>query len=291
MVTTRRQEQLLHTPPAAGRGSFADASPATPADGSGPPPTARLPLKSALKQKRLAADGWEEDGTPVDAGIKKRVRIHSSNNMVRIFSTSHSALSPQDSPQGHGVHSLPLSHSDDDGTPQSGRPRRRRPPPRKSPLAVRLLARAFGWRSSRRSSSSSESLVLGVLFTLSWMAASSALIFANKRLMVDAGFRFPFALTAMGQATSTLLGELYAWGVVLMSRKVLHCEHSKACRRICKGSAFVLPTLPPCLALPQPLPHAWRASRPCDRPRRAAPCSPSCCPCRSALRRRCSWAM
>lgn len=47
---------------------------------------------------------------------------------------------------------------------------------------------------------------LGVLFTLCWMTASAALIFINKQLMVDEGFRFPFALTSLGQLSSAVLG-------------------------------------------------------------------------------------
>lgn len=47
---------------------------------------------------------------------------------------------------------------------------------------------------------------LGVLFTLCWMAASAALIFINKQLMVNHGFRFPFALTSLGQLSSAVLG-------------------------------------------------------------------------------------
>lgn len=46
-----------------------------------------------------------------------------------------------------------------------------------------------------------------VAATLLWMLCSSLLIFANKAIMVDRGFRYPFALTALGQAVSTVLGE------------------------------------------------------------------------------------
>lgn len=37
---------------------------------------------------------------------------------------------------------------------------------------------------------------------LAWSAASAALVFMNKRLLVDAGFRYPFALTGAGQFVS-----------------------------------------------------------------------------------------
>ena len=37
---------------------------------------------------------------------------------------------------------------------------------------------------------------------LAWSAASAALVFMNKRLLVDAGFKYPFALTGAGQLVS-----------------------------------------------------------------------------------------
>ena len=43
--------------------------------------------------------------------------------------------------------------------------------------------------------------------TQGMLLAPQALIFVNKTIMVNRGFRYPFALTALGSAASTLLGE------------------------------------------------------------------------------------
>lgn len=45
---------------------------------------------------------------------------------------------------------------------------------------------------------------------LGWIISSSGLILLNKQLMVTDGFKFPMALTAAGQFTSYLGGELSA---------------------------------------------------------------------------------
>lgn len=243
MVTTRRQEQLMSTPPSQQQKQQQqqqqqEASPATPAGAGagGAAPSAQGPggtalrLKSALKPARLAAvqdDEGGEDGTLVGAGIKKRVRIHSANNMVHEFQTSMST-------DDVGLPAGPTAGlrdsegaSDEERTPDSSGPRRRRPPTPAHPhlrRGSRFLASVFhsssggsSADSSSRGASSRGSThsargrdALGMLFTLSWMLASSALIFANKQLMVDHGFRFPFALTSLGQAASTLLGEAAA---------------------------------------------------------------------------------
>ena len=50
--------------------------------------------------------------------------------------------------------------------------------------------------------SSSSSPLAGVLALLAWAAASSALIFMNKRIMVDVGFAYPLTLTCAGQFVS-----------------------------------------------------------------------------------------
>ena len=50
---------------------------------------------------------------------------------------------------------------------------------------------------------------LGVLFTLAWMCASAAAIFANKVLMVDRGFAYPFAISSLGQLSSLVFGALH----------------------------------------------------------------------------------
>ncbi|KAL4425525.1 hypothetical protein ABPG75_009541 [Micractinium tetrahymenae] len=235
MVTTRRQEQLLHTPPSQQQGQQGqgqrEASPATPAGAGAPPPSALCPggaavrLKSALKPARLAAvqdDAAGEEAMPVGAGIKKRVRIHSANNLVHEFQTS---LSTDDLPPAASLLAGPRcseAASDDERTPDSAGARRRRTPTPARPKLhsySHFIASVFSSTSSSSRSGSGGSSrskarssqgrdLLGMLFTLSWMLASSALIFANKQLMVDHGFRFPFALTSLGQAASTLLAWL-----------------------------------------------------------------------------------
>lgn len=241
----------MHTPPSGVRlhQREEEASTATPRSagtqlpGPGQGPAAggtALRLKSALKQARRVVE--EEavftdgegggEATPLGAGIKKRVRIHSSNNMVHEFQTSHSA-DLADVTGGAAGTARSGGTSDDDATPDSSGPRRRRPSSRQKSRLVRynrFLSNVFGPGPSGGSSSGSgrpagsvrssgsrsggSSVIsatwFGPLFTLCWMFASSALIFVNKQLMVDHGFRFPFALTAMGQATSTLLAWLAA---------------------------------------------------------------------------------
>lgn len=195
---------MMNTPPSGWEQTEGEPSPSTPVDAALP---SRLPLKSALKTRLLPGDGRHgEECTPVDAGLKKTVRIHSSNNMVHEFQAS---LTTDDA----------HAYSDDEGgaTPESGR--RRRPPPRRRPATPRydkfMSGVLAGMRSSGGGSNGGSTgggaadggALLGLLFTLSWMLASSALIFVNKTLMVDHGFRFPFALTSMGQMSSMLLGE------------------------------------------------------------------------------------
>ena len=275
MVLTRRQEQLLHTPPppAANGGQLGgEPSPATPAGAVAPAAQANgrvLPLKSALKtgRKLRPSGAGEEESTPVGAGIKKRVRIHSSSNLVHEFTTSHStdeaawALLEYDEEEEEHESGSDSERGSADGTPDSGGARRgrtRRRTVSDSPSFLSLLlfgegtrGRGGARRGGRRRANSGA--WLGLLYTLAWMAASSALIFANKVLMVscrclllmrcparqavwvdcgiaaeslrlphlcmlsppfwlqvDHGFRFPFALTAMGQAASVLLGTQHA---------------------------------------------------------------------------------
>jgi hypothetical protein len=300
MVTTRLQEaqQQMDTPPAGRlqrRGE--EPSPSTPADAA--LPIARPPLKSALKTQggrtRRQSNGWSDDtATPADAGVKKTVRIHSSNNMVHEFQTSHTTEEQ-------------LCGSDDDGaeTPNS-RPRRYgqmrgtalphysqfMSTVRHDMTASRDRRRSggVGGRGRRRQAPESTAMWLGLLFTLSWMLASSALIFLNKTLMVDLGFRFPFALTSMGQVSSMLLGE---WAASNPSYSALlkAVESSPAVQRFqllwstaLSGVHFSVLALQPGWRREQ----AWRH---CERHPPGMPCSPSCCLCRSALRPRCSWAM
>jgi hypothetical protein len=224
-----------------------EASPVTPVAAATTLPNGRpLPLKSALKQTRLGPGGGRagdasDEGTPGGAAVKKHVRIHSSSNMVHIFQSS---LNTDEWPSGAASPAGASSDSEGD-TPESS-PRRRGGSRSSSgrqrstgrpdlPRYSQFMAGVFGdMRSSRSSGGGANSAsnghsaaaadrggssrgsggrprggaVLGLLFTLSWMLASSALIFVNKLIMVDHGFRFPFALTSLGQLSSMLLG---AW--------------------------------------------------------------------------------
>lgn len=230
----------MHTPPPKQQrpqqqDAQQEASPATPAGAGagGAAPPARGPggtalrLKSALKPARLAAvqdDEGGEEATPAGAGVKKRVRIHSANNMVHEFQTSMSTDGVTPLPGLAAGHLHSEGASDDERTPDSGGPRQRRPSTPARPSLQRysgFLANVFNGSSTGSSAYSSKGPsirgsphsargrdLLGMLFTFSWMLASSALIFANKQLMVDHGFRFPFALTCLGQASSTLLAWL-----------------------------------------------------------------------------------
>ena len=229
----------MHTPPPKQQrpqqqDAQQEASPATPAGAGagGAAPPARGPggtalrLKSALKPARLAAvqdDEGGEEATPAGAGVKKRVRIHSANNMVHEFQTSMSTDGVTPLPGLAAGHLHSEGASDDERTPDSGGPRQRRPSTPARPSLQRysgFLANVFNGSSTGSSAYSSKGPsirgsphsargrdLLGMLFTFSWMLASSALIFANKQLMVDHGVRFPLALTCLGQASSTLLGE------------------------------------------------------------------------------------
>ncbi len=207
-MLTRRQEQMLHTPPppAAGGGQLdGEPSPATPAEAVAPAAQANgraLPLKSALKTgRKLRPSGpGEEESTPVGAGIKKRVRIHSSSNLVHEFTTSHSTdeagwaavhYEEDEEEEEHESGSDSERGSADGASDSSGvrRGRTRRRTASASPSFLSLLLFGEGARSrggarrgSRRRASSGA--WLGLLYTLAWMAASSALIFVNKVLMV-----------------------------------------------------------------------------------------------------------
>ena len=344
-MLTRRQEQILSTPPSAGRQQqpgghqqqqLGEASPVTPVASATTLPNGRpVPLKSALKQTRLGPGGGRagdasDDGTPGAAGVKKHVRIHSSSNMVHIFQSS---LNTDEWPGG--AESPAGASSDREGDTPESSPRRRGGSRSSSgrqrsagrpdlPRYSQFMAGVFGYMRSSRSSGGSANgasnghsaasadragssrgsggrprggAVLGLLFTLSWMFASSALIFVNKLIMVDHGFRFPFALTSLGQLSSMLLGEWAGQGTVAPDcgrRGWLPCLAAHP-DRTC---IFVpTPTLldPPapfpahCLVLLQP---GWRpvwAWRHCGGHPPWPPSSPACCQCLPALRLPCSW--
>lgn len=328
----------MHTPPSQQQRQDTaqqEESPATPfGAGAGAAPSARgqggtaLRLKSALKPARLAAvqDEDGDEGTPTDAGIKKRVRIHSANNMIHEFQPSMSIDDAASLPGPLAGLRFSEGASDDEHTPDSSGPRRRRPPTPARPSLQRYRgflagvlnasssssscadsgsrggSRGLGSRGSARSTWGRD--LLGMLFTLGWMLASSALIFANKQLMVDHGFRFPFALTAMGQASSTLPGEALGNG---RCQRPCRAPSPDQRRQHDPGWLPCPPLLPrplvaayghallscqrarACLLMPQPGWRRWLASRRCARRPRCAPFSRGCSRCRSALLPRCSW--
>ena len=190
----------MHTPPPGGVARLLDeaggeASPATPAaaglGGHGNGRAAALPLKSALKTARRRGGGGDSDGTPEGAGIKKTVRIHSSNNMVHEFQTSHSVDDSWLEGDSEALAGRAPSDDSDDGngTPSSASPRARRPRARRgqpAPHPLSLLLFGSGPRGGsgrraapRRSVGDGSSRMLGVVFTLLWMVASSTLIFSK----------------------------------------------------------------------------------------------------------------
>lgn len=105
-------------------------------------------------------------------GVKKRVRYNSEElESVRVFvSYSNYNLSDSD------------SDDDDDGSSPSS--------------------------SSSNSSNNRRTLMIGVFSLLAWMTSSTILIFVNKNLMVDRGFKYPCALTAIDQIGCMILSVL-----------------------------------------------------------------------------------
>lgn len=218
MVLTRRQEALLNTPRAAAQQQEQQQTPAVNGD-SHPSPatpqdavanrTGRAPLKSALKPQlgpgglRQSEAGGNGEATPAGATIKKRVRIHSQDNVVHEFHASLNTEELPDTPAGSDTEG-------EGGTQLTSRAARRRSAGQRHAGSLPryrqfILGATQDMRGSNTNSSSSK---LGILFTLGWMVASSALIFANKVLMVDYEFRYPCALTALGQLVSMLLAWL-----------------------------------------------------------------------------------
>lgn len=169
------------------------------------------PIKSALKPARPAPG--DDAGTPRPAHTaSKRVRIRSAENTIHCFQGTSETFSPGGAP------------SDDDEC--------------ESVLRVlnftedeplRSVGGARATSSLQKSAAAAgEALASGeaLAATLAWMAVSSLLIFVNKAIMVDWGWRFPFALTALGQFMSAVAGELFRLSFVRgESRKPawLHC--------------------------------------------------------------------
>lgn len=172
MVTTRRQSLNGTTPTPPETDPFG-----TPR--SAPPSSSGRQLKSALKMRLDPhfGDATGGQGTPQGAGISRRVRINSGDNMVHIFQAS---VATTEDREGDG---------DDDGGAVSA-PRRRRPRPSK-PLVIPRGVQA-------------------ALMLLAWSAVSSFLIFYNKHIMVTRvpTFPFPLVLPALSQLGCAAL----AWG-------------------------------------------------------------------------------
>jgi hypothetical protein len=112
-------------------------------------------------------------------------------------------------------------------------------------VATRSVARARrqGAAGTTRAAAAPSQLA-AALSLLAWALASSALIFMNKRIMVDVGFAYPLALTGAGQLVSAACA-------------------AAACR-----AGLWRPRLGP----PPPSPPSSPASCPCARARRA-PCT------------------
>jgi hypothetical protein len=159
MVTTRRQSLGGSTPPPS------DEEPL----GTPPHSGAGRQLKSAHKMRPDPQFGDANGGqaTPQGAGIARRVRINSGDNMVHIFQAS--AATAEDC-EGDAA---------DDGGAVSTQRRRRA---RGAPLVLPRGAQA-------------------VLMLLAWSAVSSFLIFYNKHIMVSRtpAFPFPLLLPALSQ--------------------------------------------------------------------------------------------
>ena len=141
-------------------------------------------LKSALKtHTRLRP--WESDekevdpasSTPAGAGIKKTVRIHSRENMVRIFEKDSSSVST----------SLFTEEGDEEG--QEGGKRR-------ATAAADLRIRMNRHNSRNKTE---KSMFLGSLTLLGWAVSSSWLIFLNRDMMQFKGFPLPLMLPAISQ--------------------------------------------------------------------------------------------
>lgn len=110
--------------------------------------------------------------------------------------------------------------------------------------------------------------------------------------MVDHGFRFPFALTALGQLSSMLLGEAGVAGRAGEGGSAFACREAGIAGLHLRLAACSVPTLLGPLPLPllQPGPPRCWAWRRCDRRPRPARPSPACSPSPSALRPRSFWA-
>jgi hypothetical protein len=211
MVTTRRQEQQRHT-------DAQTPTRVTLRDGR------TIHIKSALKRSNNGAttpggDGDTSNYNSIDTpttllnvtgtnrqtrqnsttpattpgtgnglnttGVKKRVRYNSEElESVREFvSYSNHNLSDSDD---DNVVDVDVDDDDDGGSSSS----------------------SSSSSSNDNSSNSRHTLMIGVFSLLAWMASSTILIFVNKTLMVDRGFKYPCALTAIDQIGCMILGVL-----------------------------------------------------------------------------------
>lgn len=160
------------------------------------------PLKSALKLPRFPGP---EDETPAEAAAPtgKRVRIRSINNVVHVFSTGSREATPDaDAEPSTTSRVLQFGSFAPGGDPREDGGG--------SPLED--LTRSHRARVARQRRRRGKSPAAALAATLAWMMASSALIFLNKDIMVDRGWGFPFALTAIGQFSSAAAGAMLMAG-------------------------------------------------------------------------------
>jgi hypothetical protein len=209
MVTTRRQEQQRHTDAQTptrvtlrdGRTIHIKSALKRSNDGATTPggdgatsnidniDTPNTLLNGTGTNRQTRQNGTAPATTPgnglTTTGVKKRVRYNSEElESVREFvSYSNHNLSDSDSDDDNVV----VVDDDDHGSSSSS---------------------SSSSSSNANSSNSRHTLMIGVFSLLAWMASSTILIFVNKTLMVDRGFKYPCALTAIDQIGCMILSVL-----------------------------------------------------------------------------------
>lgn len=142
------------------------------------------PPKSVLKTPRKETT---LERPLVASTTSKKVRIRSVDNIVHFFHRSPASA----------CSSLETFMDDDDSTAGAART-----------LNFEEQPDASATSSYRHGTGSSYSKPINAFAaTAAWMVVSSLLIFVNKAIMVDWGWSFPFALTAIGQFVSAAVGE------------------------------------------------------------------------------------
>ena len=199
MVLTRRQERaLLEHQPGTGTplGAGSDAAcvtPSPPARGVVTLPGGRL-IKSALKSQPTKSKGVggadDPATTPADAGIKKRVRIHSRDNTVHVFERSQVT-------EDAGY--------DSDGALSGFRA---------LDYAIMALGRDRAAASERRGGAEDDDgsrHAAAVASLLAWAVASSWLIFFMRDMMTEKGMPFPLFLPAVSQLGAAGMAWAAGW--------------------------------------------------------------------------------